>query len=123
MGLNTELKNNIKIIVLIVITLFVLYILHISIGGIFNSSQSGDKQGNFLSNIIFQEDLQNKSLTVLKIDSGGVTFSWSEISIVNGSAQLPEGTIGKGDIITQCEGHLELFFKVTGRSIWEGDFS
>ena len=36
MGLSTALKNYIKIISLIIITLFILYILHLSLGSIFD---------------------------------------------------------------------------------------
>ncbi len=116
-----ETINNIKIIALILVVFIILYILHITIGPTIESQYeySGftDEQ-----NIFFETDLSQKTLTVSSIHPQDRDFYWSEISVVNGSANLPTGIIEVGDIITNCEGYLELEWSTTGIKILERDF-
>ena len=120
--MHDETKNNIKIIVLLLVVFIILYFLHITLGDRFeyqydNSSYEGETQ------IIFSIDTINKTLTVTQIYSQGRTLYWPEITINNGFATLPYGTIDIGDVITNCEGYLELIWKETGVHIFSTDFS
>jgi hypothetical protein len=122
MGLSTDSNNYIKIISLIIITLFILYILHITIGSTFDVQTEGPRE-SFEPTIIFEKDATNKILTVIEVYPEEGTFYWPDISVVNGSAVMPYNIIEIGDMITNCEGHLKLEYTRTGKTIWEGDFS
>jgi len=122
MGLNKEPKNNIKIILLIILTLFILYILHISIGSYFGVESEG-KYDNESPEIGFQVDYLSKILTVDSIYPESKDFYWNDITVASGNATLPYDTIDKGDQITNCEGEIKLVYELTGATIWEGEFS
>ena len=120
--MHNETKNNIKIIVLLLVAFTVLYFLHITIGDRFedqydNSNYDGE------TNIIFSIDTTDKTLTVTEIFSHGRTLHWPEVAIKDGFATLPYGTIDVGDIITDCEGYLELIWGDTGIHIISTDFN
>lgn len=106
--MDKEMKNNIKIIALLLVVFIVLYALHITIGDRFESQF--EESVCFIDgpNIVFSEDQNNKTLTVTEIYPQDKDWYWSEIFIVNGSATLPYGLIKAGDRITNCEGYLEL---------------
>ena len=120
--MHDETKNNIKIVVLLIVVFIILYCLHITIGDRFedlyaDSSYCGETQ------IIFSKDTTNKTLTVTEIYSQGRTLYWPEVNISEGSATLPFGTIDVGDVITNCEGYLKLIWKETCNYIFSADFS
>ena len=121
MGLSSESKNNIKIVSLILITMFILYILHISIGSYLGVEIEGARD-NIDPNIIFEKSLIDKTLTVVEIYPEDITFYWPEISVVSGSADLPYDAIEIGNIITNCDGDLKLEHTPTGKIICEEDF-
>ena len=120
--MNNETKNNIKIIALLLVVFIILYFLHVTIGDRFED-QYGDPNEQGETNIIFTMDLNNKTLTVKEIYSQGRTLYWPDVTIADGSATLPYGTIDVGDIITDCEGHLVLKWGDMGHLIFSGDFN
>jgi hypothetical protein len=62
-------------------------------------------------------------LTVTEIFPEDLSFYWSEIEIVNGSATFDQyGVIKIGDTISNCTGVLELKWKPSGIIIWTADF-
>jgi hypothetical protein len=120
--MNNETKNNIKIVILLFVVFFILYALHVSFGDRFedqydNSNYEGKTQ------IIFSIDTVNKTLTVNEIYSDGITLYWPEVTVNDGSATLPFGTIDVGDVITDCEGYLELIWSDTGNHLFSIDFN
>jgi hypothetical protein len=117
-----ETKNNIKIIVLLLVVFIILYFLHITIGDRFEN-QFDDSSYDGETQIIFSVDTINKTLTVTEVYSQGRTLYWPEVSISDGSATLPSGIIDVGDVISDCEGYLELIWKDTGIHIFSTDFS
>jgi hypothetical protein len=122
MRMHKEFKNNIKIIILIVITFFILYILHVSIGSYFGVESEGTYD-DINPTIIFETDTTNKTLTVVEKYPMEVDFYWPEISVASGSATLPYNTVDIGDEITDCEGNLKLVYDRTGATIYEGVFN
>ena len=120
--MNNETKNNIKIITLLIIVFIILYLLHISIGDRFEDQYDDTREKGEL-NIIFLTNSINKTLTVQEIYSNGRTLYWPEVIIVNGSANLPYGTIEVGDTITNCEGYLVLKWRDTENLIFSKEFS
>jgi hypothetical protein len=120
--MNQETKNNIKIISLLLVVFIILYFLHITFGDRFEDRYD-DQNHKGETQIIFSMDTNHKTLTVTEIYSQGRTLYWPEVIITNGSATLPFGTIEVGDVIADCEGHLELKWKSTGIKIIEADFS
>ena len=119
--MNQETKNNIKIISLLLVVFIILYFLHVTIGDRFEDQY--DNSGYGETQIIFSKDTNSKTLTVTEIYSQGRTLHWPEVIVTNGSATLPYGTIDVGDVITDCEGHLELKWESTGIKICEEDFN
>ena len=122
MGLNKESENNIKIISLILITLFILYILHVQFGSYFGVEIEGEYDSMDLT-LIFEKNLNDKTLTVVEIYPENRDFFWPEISVASGSATLPFDIIDIGDIITDCEGYVKLIYEQTGATICEEDFN
>jgi hypothetical protein len=120
--MHDETKNNIKIIVLLLVVFIILYFLHITIGDRFED-QYDDSSYDGETQIIFSIDQINKTLTVTEIYAQGRTLHWPEVNITDGFAILPSGTIDVGDVITDCEGNLELIWKDTGIRIFSTDFS
>ena len=120
--MHDETKNNIKIIVLLIVVFIILYFLHITIGDRFED-QYDESSYEGETHIIFSKDPINKTLTVTEIYSYGRTLHWPEVSIANGSATLPYGTIDVGDVITDCEGNLVLIWKDTDIYIYSTEFS
>ena len=117
-----EMKNHIKIITLLMLVFIILYILHITIGDRFdNQLQSSDNIENLT--IYFSTDHKNKKLTVSDIYPPDVSYYWSEIEIVNGSATFDQyGIIEVGHSLSNCSGYLELKWKPSGIIIWQSDF-
>jgi hypothetical protein len=120
--MNDETKNNIKIIVLLIVVFIILYFLHITIEDRFED-QYDDFSYEGETQIIFSKDITNKTLTVTEFYSQGSTLHWPQVAINNGSATLPFGTIDVGDVITNCEGYLELIWGDTGIHIISTDFN
>jgi hypothetical protein len=117
-----ELKDNLKIIILIILTMIILYILHIYIGSYFGVES--ERHDDYVSpQVQFQVDSNNKILTVDSVYPQDKDFYWNDIQIVSGSATLPYDTITVGDQITNCEGNLELIYALSGITIFEGGFS
>jgi hypothetical protein len=119
--MNKDAKNYLKIIVLIIVTLAILYVLHLAIGNVFKLESEHTDDVDDLT-IIFETDYTMKTLTVVEIYPQDRKFYWPEIAIVNGSAELPYDVIEIGDVITNCEGYLILEYKNSGKILWEGDF-
>ena len=120
--MNNETKNNIKIVLFLFVIFVILYALHITFGDRFadqydNSNYEGETQ------IIFSIDTANKTLTVKEIYSDGGTVYWPEVTVNNGSATLPSGTIDLGDVITDCDGYLVLVWSDTGNHLFSIDFN
>ena len=61
-----------------------------------------------------QENLTEKTLTVVEVYQN---LSWSDITIIEGSAVLPEGYIEVGDVITNCQGCIEYMVKGSSATI------
>jgi hypothetical protein len=121
--MNNETKNNIKIVLLLFVVFVILYALHITFGDRFEDYY-GDSFCHIQSpTIIFMQDNETKTLTVTEIYPKDKNFYWSEISIANGSATLPYGIIKVGDIITNCQGYLELVWGESCIPIYQTDFS
>ena len=68
-------------------------------------------------------DNETKTLTVTDILPKDKDFYWPEISIKNGSVTIPYGIIEIGDIITNCEGYLELVWGTSCIPVFQADFS
>jgi len=121
--MHDETKNNIKIIGSLLVVFIILYCLHITIGDRFEYKYDDSSYCGGTTQIIFSIDTINKTLTVTEIYAQGRTLHWPEVNITDGSATLPSGTIDVGDVITDCEGNLELIWKDTGINIISTDFS
>jgi len=63
----------------------------------------------------------NRTITIISIDVGTDLF-WSNAVIINGSATLPTGAIDVGDIITDCEGFVELLWEPTNKLFLRANF-
>jgi len=120
--MNKDMINNIKIISLLLIVFIVLYALHVTIGDRFESQFGEPVCYVDGPTIIFMKDNETKTLTVTNIYPEDEDFYWPEISIKNGSATLSYGTIEIGDIITNCEGYLELVWGTSCIPIHQADF-
>jgi len=122
--MNNETKNNIKIITLLFVVFVILYALHVTIGSQFGSEENYSDYTDS-PNIIFETDTLNNILTVSEIHPEYIELHWSEISLIsldNGSASLPYGTIEIGDRITDCKGYFRLEWEITGITITTADF-
>ena len=118
-----ERKNNIKIILFLIVVFIVLYALHVTLGDRFEDLYHSSEHFEDAS-IIFQTDYQNKKLTVEEIHPGNVNYYWSEVVIAHGSATFDQhGIIEKGNTLSNCSGILILEWKQTERIILERDFS
>ena len=116
------MKNNIKIIALLLVVFLILYILQVTIGDRFGSP---DDHTEFTDEptIIFQEDHMNNMLTVTEIFPEEINCYWSEIEIINGSATFDQyGVITIGDTISNCTGLLTLKWKPSDIILWTADF-
>jgi hypothetical protein len=74
-----------------------------------------------LPTIVFTMDKNNRTLTVKTIEPTAV--NWASLKIGPGNATLPSGIIKQGDVITNCSGHLILFYHATNYKFGEWDFS
>lgn len=122
--MNDETKNNIKIIALLFVVFVILYALHVTIGKQFFSHE-GNSDYTDSPTIIFETDTQNKILTVSDTHPEDMEWHWPQVSLIsldNGSATLPHGTIQIGDQITDCKGYFELVWETTGSTIITADF-
>ena len=119
--MNKVTKDNVKIIILLIVVFIILYFLHITIGDNFVDQYGGPSHEDEI-NIFFRTDKISKTLTVEEIFSQGRTLYWPEVIVTEGSATLPFGTIDIGDKITDCEGHLVLKWKDTDNLIFSNDF-
>jgi len=117
-----ETKNNIKIILLLLVVFIILYALHITFGDRFEDQYQSSNHIEDVS-IIFQTDYENKILTVENIYPEDINYYWSEVEIINGSATFDQyGIIKIGHTLSNCTGFLELEWKTTGIKILERDF-
>ena len=116
-----QTKNNIKIIVLLLVVFIVLYFLHVTFGDRFED-QYGGQSCLGPTNIIFTADNESKTLTVTEIYSQDRTIHWSEIEII-GTADGIYGPIDVGDTITGCEGYIEIVWAETCTTIYSTNFS
>jgi hypothetical protein len=64
--------------------------------------------------VYFDKDATAKTLTVKGIDSQGETLYWSKVTIRQGNATLPTGTIKVGDIVINCKGWVDLVYDING---------
>lgn len=72
------------------------------------------------SAFIVEQDIENKTLTVISVKETGL--SWENVELFEGSATLPNGTIEINDVITNCSGNVVLVWKITGIVIANFDF-
>ena len=63
-----------------------------------------------------------KTLTIITIYPANEPLYWNDISVTNGSATLPTGTIDLNDVITDCDGFVELTYKPTETTLYEHNF-
>lgn len=119
--MDKEMKNNIKIISILLVVFIILYLLHITIGDRFQSDSLDNIED---VTIIFSTDYNNKIITVEEIYPQDINYYWSEIEIVSGSAIIDQfGIIEIGHTISNCTGYLKLKWKPSGIIIWDADFS
>ena len=122
--MHDETKNNIKIIALLLVVFVILYALHVTIGDRFGSQEDYSDYTDSL-NIIFETDTLNNILTVSDLYPEDQEWHWPQVSLIsldNGSATLPHGTIEVGDQITDCKGYFRLEWETTGNTITTADF-
>ena len=118
--MNQDMKNNLKIIASLLVVFIILYALHVTFGDRFED-QYGGQSCLGPTNIIFTADNVSKTLTVSEIYSNDRTIHWSEISII-GTANELYGPINVGDVITGCEGYIEIVWAETGNVIYSTNF-
>jgi hypothetical protein len=120
--MNENIKNNIKIIIILFIVFLILYILHITLRDSFENQYDGPNNEGQI-NIIFTVDQISQTLTVEEIYAQGRTLYWSDIYVAEGFGSLPYGIISIGDIISDCTGHLVLKCRDTGIHIYSNVFN
>jgi len=54
-------------------------------------------------------DRYNKTIKIISIEKG-TNLLWSNVELITGSATFPEGTIGEGDMITNCKEILDFLW-------------
>lgn len=67
----------------------------------------------------FVRDNYNATLTVNSIHEDHSDLMWSDI-ILEGNATLPSGSIDIGDVITNCDGKINLSLRYDSRIVWLG---
>ena len=72
-----------------------------------------------LSTLGFEKD--NNTLTIRY--NVPITFYWDDMFLESGNATFPEGSIDKGDIITNCSGTVRLRWGPTNQYLGEWDFT
>ena len=117
-----ETKNNIKIVLLLIVVFVILYALHVTFRDRFED-QYGPSNYIEERSIFFQTDYENKMLTVESMHPEEIDFYWSEIEIVKGFANFDQyGIIKIGHTLSNCSGLLELQWSHSRVKILEADF-
>jgi hypothetical protein len=122
--MDAGMKKHIIVISSLIVVFVVLFALHVTVGKNF-ASQYGDSDDVYYEgerDIAFQQDIQNKTLTVVGLYPEFGVWNWYDIVIINGSANKPDGEIKIGDMLTNCEGFLEIGWGTPIRSLWTADF-
>ncbi len=111
-------KKKDKTAVIIAVVVAVIIIIPIMISAavyVYVSGMMGPSGSTYQTpTIMFTPDIEQHALTVTHVDSNNYYF-WSNIEIdeERGNATLPTGRITVGDVITDCEGTIELTFTPT----------
>ena len=72
-----------------------------------DENNSDNKSNDLITPIISVElDNYNKTLTIVSIEEG-TNLLWSDVTLINGSATFPAGTIDVGDMVTDCQEILD----------------
>jgi hypothetical protein len=120
--MDVGIKNHIKIIGSLFIVFVILLTIHYTVGHTIVSQCGYNVCTPGESNIVFHQDDINKTLTVTNLYTKCGGWYWSDFTIINGSATLPSGKVKIGDVITNCEGYLEIGWGTPIRPIWVVDF-
>lgn len=113
------MKKEIKILVIAVVFILTAAIITIFwYGEIYGFGPQSYQSIN--PQIEFEEDLIDKTLTVVNLD---MDLDWENITISSGYATLPSGTINVGNVITNCSGHVALIYEHTNTLLYTGDFT
>lgn len=95
-----------RILTEVIISISIIIALITIIMGIYISNVPIDKNIADPVNIQFKENTYIRTLTVEDIN---YNFDWESVNLVSGLADLPSGSIKKGDVITDCYGIISLY--------------
>ena len=107
---------------LVTIAVIVICIVSIAVFVLIYETNKPDDISPKTPEIEFRPDSAYLTLTVMTVNiSEDTDLLWSDVSVKNGSATLPTGTIDIGDEITNCSGFIELVWIPTNEIIWSGE--
>ena len=113
-----------KTIVLIVVAVVIIFVLYFAFVTYQYVSEELPGPKDMPTWMKFNIDKSEKTIIVeyIEAESKYLPLSWSDISITNGTATLPIGTIDIGDTITNCGGNLEFIYEPDNTFLFRFDF-
>jgi len=120
--MDAGIKKHLIVIGSLFVVFAILSVIHVTVGYTLISPCGTTTCTPGETNIIFHKDDINKTLTVTEIYTKCGGWYWSDFTIINGSATFPSGKVKIGDMITDCEGYLEIGWGTPVRPIWVVDF-
>lgn len=121
--MDKQTKTIVLIVVAVVVIIFVLYFTLAFVTYQYVSEKlPGPK--DMPTWMKFTIDKSEKTIIVedIEAESKYLPLSWSDISITNGTATFPIGTIDIGDTITNCSGNLEFIYEPDNTLLFRFDF-